>query len=263
VPTFTLLIDLEKRKTLPQIKSKCVKKKQTLNDGEINVTLRHVLWNLRNSASDHVPGKLSLCIGMPIMIRNNEATELCITKGQEGHVAGWQSTIGPHGQLVLDTLFVKLERPARTIKINGLPENIVPLTRIPKSIVCVTPSELALKISCSQVPILPNFAMTDYASQGKTRIINVIDLSSCHDHLSYYMCLSRGSAEGTVIVQGFSEYKITCGASGYLWQEFRELELLDQITELKYNNKLPEHINGNLHNAIIRQFQLHKGIKYT
>ncbi|KAF8220753.1 hypothetical protein L208DRAFT_1331949, partial [Tricholoma matsutake] len=102
-----------------------------------------------------------------------------------------------------------------------------------------------------------------YASQGKTHLINVIDLSSCCDHLSYYTCLLRGStAEGTIIVQGFSEHKITCGASGYLWQEFQELELLDKITELRYDNKLPNHVNGNLCNAIICQFQLYKGTDY-
>ena len=186
-----------------------------------------------------------------------------MTKGQEGHVAGWQSLMGSHGQLVLDTLFVKLDKPARTIKIESLPENIVPLTRISKFILCVTPSDHALRISHSQVPILPNFAMTDYASQGKTCLINVIDLSSCCDHLSYYTCLSRGStAEGTIIVQGFGEHKITYGASGYHRQEFQELELLDKITELKYDNKLPNHINGNLHNAIIHQFQLYKGTGY-
>jgi Helitron helicase-like domain at N-terminus/PIF1-like helicase len=244
----------------PALETKRMKKKRTLNSGEIDPVLRNVLWNLRHSASDHIPGKLSLCIGMPIMIRNNEATELCITKGQEGHVAGWQSAIGPHGQLMLDTLFVKLDQPAKTIKIKDLPDNIVPLTKIPSSILCVTPSELALRISRSQIPVLPNFAMTDYASQGKTRFINVIDLSSCRDHLSYYTCLSRGStAEGTVIIQGFSEYKIMCGASGYLRQEFRELELLDEITKLAYDNELPKHVNGNLRNALIRQFQLYKG----
>ena len=31
---------------------------------------------------------------MPVMIRNNDATELCITKGQEGFVVGWQSEKG-------------------------------------------------------------------------------------------------------------------------------------------------------------------------
>ncbi|KAF8225520.1 hypothetical protein L208DRAFT_1305946, partial [Tricholoma matsutake] len=80
--------------------------------------------------------------------------------------------------------------------------------------------------------------ITDYASQGKTQDINVVDLSSCRDHMSYYTCLSRGStAEGTVIVQGFNPHKIMCGASGYLRQEFRELELLDEITRLSYERK--------------------------
>ena len=35
---------------------------------------------------------------MPVMLQNNDATKLCITKGQEGAVAGWQSYIGPHGR---------------------------------------------------------------------------------------------------------------------------------------------------------------------
>ncbi|KAF8229200.1 hypothetical protein L208DRAFT_1287682, partial [Tricholoma matsutake] len=132
------------------------------------------------------------------------------------------------------------------------------------SVLCFTPSDVALKINGSQVPILPNFAMTDYASQGKTRDINVVDLSSCRDHMSYYTCLSRGStAEGTVIVQGFNPHKIMCGASGYLRQEFRELELLDEITRLSYEGTLPNNINGNLHNAHIHQFQLYKGTEYV
>ena len=30
--------------------------------------MQEVIWNLRHSASEHVPGKLSLCIGLPVMI---------------------------------------------------------------------------------------------------------------------------------------------------------------------------------------------------
>jgi len=44
---------------------------------------------------------------MPVIIRNNDATELCITKGQEGHILGWQAGRGIRGQLVLNTLFIK------------------------------------------------------------------------------------------------------------------------------------------------------------
>jgi hypothetical protein len=50
-------------------------------------------------------------------------TELCITKGQEGTVAGWQSYVGPHGKLVLDTLFVRLTNPLHMVKFDDLPEN--------------------------------------------------------------------------------------------------------------------------------------------
>jgi hypothetical protein len=128
---------------------------------------------------------------------------------------------------------------------------------------CVTPNDTAIKINRSQVHVLPNFAMTDYASQGKTRAVNVVDLNSCRSHMAYYTALSRSAtSDGTVIVQGFDDHRITCGASRYLRQEFRKLELLDEITKLSYESALPVYINRNLHNALIQQYQLHKGLEY-
>ena len=52
------------------------------------------------------------------------------------------------------------------------------------------------------------------------------------------------------------------GASGYLRQEFRELELLNEITKLKYTRQLHSDINGHHHNTIIHQFQKWKGTSY-
>ena len=104
-----------------------------------------------------------------LIIRNNDATELCITKGQEGFVVGWQAKKGPHGKRILDTLFVKLDKPSKTIQIPGLPENVVPLVKGTKTITCTFPSDLKESIERQQVWVLPNFAMTDYAAQGKTR----------------------------------------------------------------------------------------------
>ena len=226
--------------------------------------MQEAIWNLRHSASEHVPGKLSLCIGLPVMIRNNDATELCITKGQEGHIVGWTSGIGLRGQTILDTLFVKLDRPAKDIHIEGLPKNVVPLMRIKKSVNCTFANGVSVPIRRSQVHVLPNFAMTVYSSQGKTRPTNVMILNSCCDHLSYYTALSRSStAEGTVIIQGFNPSKITCGAHGSLRQEFRELELMDEITQLKFYDKLPLSINGHVRNALIRQYQILKGESYV
>jgi hypothetical protein len=222
------------------------------------------IWNLRPGATDHFPGKLSLCLGMPVMIRNNEATELCITKGQEGFVVGWQSLIGPHDKIVLDTLFVELDKPPRLIQIPGLPDNVVPIVRDKRTIQCTFPSDDKVSVERQQVWVLPNFAMTDYASQGKTRPKNVVHLNSCTSHQSYYTCLSRSaSADGTIIVQGFEPRVITGGCSGYLRQEFREQEILDDITRLRYENELPHHVDGNRRNTIIRQYQKWKGTSFV
>jgi hypothetical protein len=60
---------------------------------------QQILWNQPPSTNDKsIPGKLSLCIGMPVIIRTNTATELCtITRGQEALVHSWQSSTGSQG----------------------------------------------------------------------------------------------------------------------------------------------------------------------
>jgi hypothetical protein len=64
-------------------------------------------------------------------------------------------------------------------------------------------------------------------------------------------------------VQSFSPRLITCGASGYLRQEFRELELLDEISKLRYEGQLPYCIEGNFRNPLIRAYQKWKGTDYV
>ena len=67
---------------------------------------------LPSTTDKHIAGKLSLCIGLPIMIHHNFATELCITKGQEGYVyLQWDQK----KQCILDTLFVKLKNPPSSV----------------------------------------------------------------------------------------------------------------------------------------------------
>jgi len=64
-------------------------------------------------------------------------------------------------------------------------------------------------------------------------LFNLVELSNCRDHQSYYTSLSRvrgTTATGTIIVQSFSPQMITSGATGYLREEFHELEILDKIT---------------------------------
>jgi hypothetical protein len=247
-----------------QGKSKKIASKSKHKSNEIDFEDQREIWKLRHGATDGFAGKLSLCLGMPVMIRNNDATELCITKGQEGIVVGWQSSRGSFGKQVLDTLFVRLDSPPQVVQIPGLPDNVVPLVRSTKTVECIFPSDLKESVERQQVWVLPNFAMTAHAAQGKTRPFNVVHLNSCRDHMAYYTALSRSaSAAGTIIIQGFDANVITRRCSGSLRQEFRELELLDDITRLKYEGELPELVNGSTRNDLIDQFKQWKGDLYV
>ena len=83
---------------------------------QINIFLQKVIWELPPSATNHFPGKLSLCIGMPVIIRNSDATELCITKGQEGHVVGWQAGISIYGKNGLEHTFYQTGQTCKNNK---------------------------------------------------------------------------------------------------------------------------------------------------
>ena len=104
---------------------------------------------------------------MPVMIQYNYATEICMTRSQEGFVHGWQLKKGSSGQVVLDTLFVKLKNPPTHIELPGLPENIVPMYSTTTNINAMLPNDEKFHISRTQVEVLVNFAMTDFTSQGK------------------------------------------------------------------------------------------------
>src|ERR1700683_1113075 len=154
--------DVGKRKFWTKKANKNPKRKANVLDP----ALQKALWALPHGSTKHVPGKLSICVGMPVILCHNEATECCITKGAEGTVAGWQASIGPHNMPMLDTLFVKLSNPPKTVQIEGLPDNVVPITRQSTKITCKLWNDDVVTINRNQVLVLPNFSMTDYASQG-------------------------------------------------------------------------------------------------
>ena len=240
-------------------------RKRSVKHGLIPPTIQNALWEQPTCANTKlIPGKLSICIGMPVMIRNNAATEMGITKGQEAIVHSWDSHKTTDGRDVLDTLFVELSNPPFPVKLDDLPLNVIPLTRTSVTTCCRLPDDSSLSISRSQVEVHPNFAMTDYASQGKTRPYNVVDLSQARTHQSYYTALSRSAtAAGTLILNSIHPSKITGGASGALRQEFRELEVLDDITALQFNDKLPTKIAmADRRNTLIKHFIEWKGEKY-
>ncbi|KAF5314576.1 hypothetical protein D9611_007202 [Ephemerocybe angulata] len=146
------------------------RKATATNSNPIRLTpaVQQALWASPPYTSEHIPSNIPLCRGMPVMIRNNEATELCITKGQEAIVVGWSAheLPGYSDRFALDTLFVELINPPKDTAIPHLPLNVVPLTRQTTAISATLPNDRTINISRQQIPIQLNFAMTDYCSQG-------------------------------------------------------------------------------------------------
>lgn len=149
-------------------RKRCKKVKYNCSSTNIPEKDQTMLGDLEHNAMDHVPGKMTLCTEMSVMIRYNIATELCTTKGQEGTIAGWDSQAGPYGKEILETLFVKLTDLPKPIQLDGLPLNVISIVKIASSVKCRLFDDQVCNVNHFQIPILPNFAMTNYASQEKT-----------------------------------------------------------------------------------------------
>ncbi|PBK92378.1 hypothetical protein ARMGADRAFT_894237, partial [Armillaria gallica] len=195
---------------------------------------------------------------------SNYATELCMTKGQEGTIHSWCTEKGSRGQQMLDVLFVKLSNPPSDVQLVGLLLNVVPLERKSNTINCKMPNDTVISLSRSQVDIAPNFAMTDYSSQGKTRPFNPVHLDYCKSHQACYTALSpTATAKGTILLQPISPAKVQGGIHGSLCQEFRELELLDEITQLRYEHCLPITVQGDCRYVLLDAYRKTKGAYYV
>lgn len=221
---------------------------------------RELLLKLPSSNTEKVPGKLEICIGIPVILKKNEATELGMTNGAEGVVVGWVATEKANeSKATLDTLFVKLTQPVRDIHIGSLPTNVVPIVSRSESIDCRHLDGTKRSVIRQQVPVNLNFAMTDYSSQGKTRNVNVVSLRTMRSHSAIYTALSRGtSAAGTVVLDAPDLSLIQGGLGGDpLAQEFRDIELLDEITMLRFEGLLNENVNGLTRSELITSFVQH------
>ena len=153
--------------------------------------------------------------------------------------------------------------PPESISLDGLPINVVPIGTTRSKIKVILPTDATLDLSREQADLSLNFAMTDYCSQGMSRKYNVADINGCSSYFGAYTALSRGqTAAGTLIVQDFNVNKITGGTMGDVRQEFRELELLNKITKLKFEHKLPGTLNADTRYTLITDFRKLKGAGY-
>jgi hypothetical protein len=251
--------------------------KKTVGDrsSELQERTQAALWELPPAMTDHRAGKLSICEGMPILIKYNEATECCVTNGAEATVAGWKAIPLPesNGKQALTLLFARLRKPPKDINLPGLPVNVVPIAPQTKEVTCTLWSDTSLIVDRTQIPVLPNFAMTDFASQGRSRQMNVVDGISCKTQFSYYTALSRSTSfAGTIILGGIDQTKICPerkrgrkepSTAGELRAEFRELEILNDITHKRCLGKLHSDVAGESRNPLIDSYQRTYGKHYV
>ena len=102
-----------------------------------------------------------------------------------------------------------------------------------------------------------------------------MDHKARHDHITLWICSTptvishiilacpTASAKGTLIIQSLQPSVITGGCSGWLRQEFRDLEILNEITRLAFHSQLVPEIDGHCRNTLIRQFRTWKGLNYV
>ena len=114
--------------------------------------------------TQNVAGKLTICKGMPVLLKRNDATELNVTNGAEANVRSWRSSTLPDGRKVLDVLFVELKNPPSPVKLEGLPMNVVPICRVKQSVIIEFPNGKKVGVNRDQIPLLPNFTMSHYAA---------------------------------------------------------------------------------------------------
>lgn len=244
-------------------KSQKAEKKKRRQLVDVSPNLRQQLWDLPPSASKHIAGRLALCVGMPVLLKNNNATELCITNGAEARVVAWQAQNITADKQRLLTLFVELINPPKSVQIADLPENVVPIPYSSKTVPCELPDDTIISVTREQVLVLPNFAMTDYASQGRTRERNVVDLRNSKSHLAVYTSLSRcPTLEGTLILSPLDPSKVMGGLAPDLKRELRELEILDDITRMRVDGSLPSSISGNTRSDLITTYYGYYGYKH-
>ena len=98
---------------------------------ELTDEMKDGLWSQPPSSTDkHIAGKLSLCIGLPVMIRYNFATEMCMTgtRGVHSWVAvenGFKRTVSARHPLCRaeGSTFSRSGSRSSTKRGSGLPYN--------------------------------------------------------------------------------------------------------------------------------------------
>lgn len=146
---------------------KCPTKPLLKHEREMILNLNLTSAKIQNA----LPGFIPLYVGMPVVLRmKNISTDLGITNGSQGIIRQLNMSICENGFTYCTCAIV--EFPHSNFMLPGLPKGyfpIVPITcTFTTQLTMENGSKITVRISRSQLPFQPGFAVTGQSAQGKT-----------------------------------------------------------------------------------------------
>lgn len=186
------------------------------------------LLRVNSSATKDHLGVLPLFEGMKVMITENLDMSHKSVNGAEGTVAHIKHRVVDK-QRVAVCVYVHV--PGSDIRLEGLPQDVVPVFPSRKSYTYAAPDKSTHTISREQVPLLPAYAYTDYKGQGRSLDTVLVDIASSKTCQSLYVMLSRvKTLDGLAILRWFPQERISQSLSHELRDELARIDSLSTST---------------------------------
>lgn len=153
-------------------------------------------------------------LGMPMLVSQNFDVEGGVINGSRGTISHICYRIDDKGRRCLLSDIVQITDSTNKSSSHLLPHNL-PILADTTEINFKHPySNQNCHILCTQVPILPVFAMTAHRAQGQTLDSIIVDLQSCRGTKAPYVMVSCAhSLSGLLILWPFEKKKICCRES--------------------------------------------------
>jgi ATP-dependent exoDNAse (exonuclease V) alpha subunit len=146
------------------------------------------LSTVRSKESKELLGQLPLIPGMPVIMTENLSMPHKVVNGSEGVLRDVIYHNVPEGR---EAVCAYVQMPASSLQVNGLERSLVPIFPQSMQFTYTTSSRSKIKISRSQLPLIPGWAFTDYKVQGASLESVIVDLYSAQGLQNAYVMLSR------------------------------------------------------------------------
>lgn len=199
---------------------------------------RERLWLLTSTRSDRAPGYIPLFPGMKVMVQENVAFANNVVNGAVGTVRDIRYE-EDGGRRYASVVYVQIPGAGRVC--GNVDNDVVPIFPVQYTFKWTrkqgteTRKPDIVKVTRSQVPLLPAYSYTDYKSQGRSLDTAIVDPATAQTLQGLYVMLSRvRNISGLGILRPFRPNKVYQRLSQELREELTRLETLDLDTASRY-----------------------------